>query len=484
MNFKDKDMTLLQLGLCDLVDLVAAGDVSVAEVTAASLRAAEEIGRVANAYIAIESEQALERAADLDKKLAAGAQLGRLYGVPLAHKDMFYRKGFEVSGGSSIRRAFRPSTTATVIDRLESAGSVTIGRLNMAEFALNPTGHNRHNGNCLNPWDLSYCPGGSSSGSGAAVASRTVFGSLGSDTGGSIRVPSAMCALTGLKGTQGRVSRHGVMPLSFSYDCVGPLARSARDCARLMSVIAGVDSNDPTCSIESVDDYEGGLTGDIRGIRIGFAVNAFNEAVDPEVLAAFEVALDSFRARGAIVVPIEVPRLGAITTYTAIVQRAEMATIHAQWMRDCPDDYATHVSSRLYAGYAIPAVAYIEALSQRGALVRAFCSGALDGISALLTPTLRMTVPTLDETDMDNGTPETEAKFSAVTDHARLVNYLGLPAMSVPCGLDSRGLPIGLQLIGRPYAEGTLLKLADAYQRETYWHSMLPPLLAGSLDYP
>lgn len=478
-----KDMTLLQLGLCDLVDLVASGDISVTDVTAASLRAADEIGGVANAYIAIEAEQALERAADLDTKRAAGSQLGRLHGVPLAHKDMFYRKSFEVSGGSSIRRAFRPNITATVIERLESAGSVTIGRLNMAEFALNPTGHNRHNGNCRNPWNLAYCAGGSSSGSGAAVASRTVFGSLGSDTGGSVRVPSSMCALTGLKGTQGRVSRYGVMPLSFSYDCVGPLARSAKDCARLMAIIAGVDSNDPTCSTESVDDYEAALDGDIRGIRIGFSVNAFNEGVDPEVLIAFNAALDNFRAQGAIVVPIEIPHLSAITTYTAIVQRAEMATIHAQWMRDCPEEYAAHVSSRLYAGYAIPAVAYIEALSQRGGLVTAFCRGALDGVSALLTPTLRMTVPTLDETDMDNGAPETEAKFSAVTDHARLVNYLGLPAMSVPCGLDSRGLPIGLQLIGRPYAEGTLLKLADAYQRESSWHSMLPPLLAGSLDH-
>jgi len=472
------DHSLLELGLCELADLVAAGEVSASEVTQASLDAAGTAGRAVNAFIAIEAETALQRAKELDSQRSKGAALGVLHGVPLAHKDMFYRAGHTITAGAAPSRSLTSAVTATVLERLEFEGAVTIGRLNMAEFALNPTGHNKHHGNCRNPFNLDYCPGGSSSGSGAAVAARTVFGALGSDTGGSIRVPAAMCGLTGLKGTQGRVSRHGVMPLSFSYDCVGPITRSAKDCARLMSVIAGADDHDPTCSREAVSSYERELDGDLRGVRIGYPANAFIDGVHVEVQQAFMDALEVYRARGAIVVPVEIPYFNAISTYTGIVQRAEMATIHAQWMRESPEDYAAHVSSRIYAGYTLPAVAYIEALSQRGALVKAFCKEAFSGVSALLTPALRMTVPTLAETDMDSGTPETEAKFLSVTDHARWVNYLGLPAMSIPCGMDSRGLPIGMQLVGRPFAEATLLKLADAFQLDSSWHAIRPNLLA------
>ena len=472
------DHSLLELGLCELADLVAAGEVSATEVTQASLNAACTEGKAVNAFIAIEAEAALQRAKELDSQRMKGATLGFLHGVPLAHKDMFYRAGQRITAGASPSRSLTSAETATVLERLEIEGAVTVGRLNMAEFALNPTGHNKHFGNCRNPYNLDYCPGGSSSGSGAAVAARTVFGALGSDTGGSIRVPSAMCGLTGLKGTQGRVSRHGVMPLSFSYDCVGPIARSAKDCARLMSVIAGADDKDPTSSSEPVSPYERELDGDLRGVRIGYPANAFIDGVDADVLQAFMAALEVYQARGATVVPVEIPHFNAINAYTGIVQRAEMATIHAQWMRESPEDYAAHVSSRIYAGYTLPAVAYIEALTQRGALVKAFCDGVFDGLSALLTPSLRMTVPTLAETDMDSGTPETELKFLSVTDHARWVNYLGLPAMSIPCGMDSHGLPIGLQLVGRPFAEATLLRLADAFQRESSWHAMRPDMLA------
>ena len=267
---RERASALTRLTLVQACEAVQRGEVTSVALTEAALDAFNAGDATINASIALDREEALETAWGLDKLRKAGRQLGPLHGVPLAHKDMYYRAGKPCTCGSKIRRAFRPAYTATAIKRLEDAGSITIGSLNMAEFAQNPTGHNAHFGNCHNPWHLDYCPGGSSSGSGAAVAARFIYGALGSDTGGSIRLPASMCGVTGIKGTQTRVSRYGAMPLSFSADNVGPLARTARDCARLLRTIGGHDPADPTSSTEPVGDYEAALDGDLRGLRIGF----------------------------------------------------------------------------------------------------------------------------------------------------------------------------------------------------------------------
>lgn len=467
-------MNLLNLQLFELAGLIASGDITSRQVTEASIAHALDAGSVLNAFIALDAEGALEQADKLDRHRASGNPLGPLHGVPLAHKDMFYRAGQVSTCGSGLRRSYYASTTATVLTRLDEAGAVTIGRLNMAEFALNPTGHNPHFGDCRNPWNHQYCPGGSSSGSGAAVAGRVIYGALGSDTGGSVRIPSSMCGLTGIKGTYGRVSRFGVMPLSFTYDCIGPLTRSARDCARMLRVVAGYDDMDSTSAQEPVPDYEANLDGDLRGVTIGYSSSALVQNLDPDVARAYQDALLLMESRGAILLAIDIPSLDAISTYSAIVQRCEMASIHARWMRSVPESYAAHVSGRIYAGYGIPAVAYIEALSQRGNLVRQFCQEVFSQVGALVLPTLPTNVPTLEEANLDSDSPETEARFGALTDNTRPFNYLGLPAMSVPCGMDRRGLPIGLQIIGRPFAEHALLKLAAAYQQDTRWHLLSP----------
>jgi aspartyl-tRNA(Asn)/glutamyl-tRNA(Gln) amidotransferase subunit A len=344
----------------------------------------------------------------------------------------------------------------------------------MAEFAQNPTGHNKAFGDCHNPWKFPHITGGSSSGSGAGVAARFCYAALGSDTGGSIRLPAAACGVTGLKPTQTRVSRAGVMPLSFTLDNVGPLARTARDCARILSVIAGADPKDPTCAREPVPDYEAGLDGDVRGLRIGVPSTYFQESADTEVLAAMQAALDVLAARGAIVTPMVLPLMDAVAAYGGILSRCEAAAIHAQWMRERPGDYAVHLSARMYPGYAIPAAYYVEALSRRGPILKAFAAEAFDGVDVLATPTIRTVLPTLAETDIDHGPPGTEKRFMAISENTRPFNYLGLPAISVPCGFDQRGLPIGLQLAARPFAEARLLKLADAYQRDTDWHTRRP----------
>jgi aspartyl-tRNA(Asn)/glutamyl-tRNA(Gln) amidotransferase subunit A len=395
----------------------------------------------------------------------------------MMHKDMYYQAGRLSTCGSALRKDWRPAVTATVIERLSAAGAYVFGGLNMAEFAQNPTGHNRAFGDCHNPWNPPFITGGSSSGSGVSVAARFNYMALGSDTGGSIRLPAAACGVTGIKPTQTRVSRYGVMPLSFSADNVGPLARTARDCARVLTLIAGRDPRDPTSSHEPVPDYEAALDGDVRGLRIGLPSTWFLEHVDPPVLEAMERAVAVLVERGATVQPVALPLMDAVTTYGSIVSRVEAATIHAQWMRERAGDYGIHISGRMYGGYAIPATYYVEALSRRGPILKAFCREVFAKVDVLVSPTIRSCLPTLVETDIDHGPPGTEATFMAVSSATRPYNYLGLPAVSVNCGFDPNGCPIGLQIAGRPFAEARVLKVADAYQRDTDFHTRRPPVL-------
>lgn len=466
---------LASLSMTEAADAFAAGEVAAEALVRASLARIDAHDGKVNAVIRLDREAALAAAAAQDAARARGVALGPLAGAPMMHKDMYYRAGRVSTCGSRIRRDFVPATTATVLLKLDAAGALDMGTLNMAEFAQNPTGHNAHFGDCHNPWNLAYCTGGSSSGSGAGVAARFFTAALGSDTGGSIRLPAGICGVTGLKATQTRVSRAGVMPLSFSADNVGPLVRTARDAARFLGVIAGQDPKDPTTARETVPDYEAALTGDIRGMRIAVCETAFLEGADAVVVAGFEAAMATLRGLGAQVTRVAAASLRAIQAYTALVSRVEGAAIHANWMREAPGDYAIHLSSRLYGGYAFPGHLYVEALSRRGPLLRQFVAETLTGFDLVATPTLKTRVPTLAETDID-ASPENWARFMAVSANTRPFNYLGLPTISIPCGFDDRGLPIGLQLAARPFAEATLLRAADAFQGATDWHRKAPPL--------
>jgi aspartyl-tRNA(Asn)/glutamyl-tRNA(Gln) amidotransferase subunit A len=468
---------LADLSLVEAADAVRSGDATSIELLDACWANLEAANPRLNATIWLDREGAEEAARTADRAVKQGAWLGPLHGVPLAHKDMYYQAGRLSTCGSAIRKDFRPAVTATVIDKLLAAGAFTFGGLNMAEFAQNPTGHNRAFGDCHNPWNLPYITGGSSSGSGVSVAARFNYAALGSDTGGSIRLPAAACGVTGIKPTQTRVSRFGVMPLSFTADNVGPLTRTARDCARIMGLIAGRDPRDPTSSHEPVPDYEAALDGDMRGLRIGVPSTWFLDDVDGPVLDALEHALAVLAARGAEVHRMALPLMDAVTTYGGIISRVEAATIHAQWMRERAGDYGIHISGRMYGGYAIPATYYVEALSRRGPVLRAFAKEVFAKVDVLATPTIRTCLPTLAETDIDHGPPGTETKFMAVSANTRPFNYLGLPAVSVNCGFDPNGLPIGLQIAGRPFAEARVLKVADAYQRDTDFHLRRPPVL-------
>jgi aspartyl-tRNA(Asn)/glutamyl-tRNA(Gln) amidotransferase subunit A len=468
--------------LCDLTLTEAADAIARREATSVALLDScltrlDQVNPTLNATIWLDREGAHAAADAADRAVAAGQKLGSLHGVPLAHKDMYYQAGRPCTCGSAIRRDFVPDYTATVIERLSAAGAYAYGGLNMAEFAQNPTGHNRAFGDCHNPWNPRHITGGSSSGSGAAVAARATYASLGSDTGGSIRLPAAANGVTGIKPTQTRVSRYGAMPLSFSADNVGPLARTARDCARMLSVIAGHDPRDPTSATVNVPDYEAGLDGDVRGLRIGVPTNALLPNAAPPVQAAIEAALAVLEARGARIIRLDLPLMDAITAYQGVVSRVEGAAIHARWMRARPQDYAVHLSARLYPGYGIPGTYYVEALSRRGPILAEFARQVFSAVDMLASPTIPTLLPTIAETDIDHGPDEAIHRFLAVSVNTRPFNYLGLPVVSTPCGFDPNGLPIGLQLAGRPFAEARLLQAADAYQRDTDWHRRLPPVV-------
>jgi aspartyl-tRNA(Asn)/glutamyl-tRNA(Gln) amidotransferase subunit A len=374
-------------------------------------------------------------------------------GVPLAHKDMFYRAGRVSSCGSKIRRDWVANETSAALERLDAAGFADLGRLNMSEFAYGPTGHNEHFGDCRNPWNPDYITGGSSSGSGAAVAARLVFGALGSDTGGSVRLPAAACGITGLKTTWGRVPLRGAMPLSPSLDTIGPLARSAEDCAILLQAIAGDDGAQEK-----------------REIRIAMSSAWIERSAEPEVAAA---VLAAARTLDRNPVQVEPPDFDTLSAHCLVVMQAEASAQHAQWMRERPGDYSSAVRARLEAGYAIPAASYVEVLRLRRAALERFCAQTLGGADLYLLPGIAMRVPTRVQTGPAGGTdmPRMLADLTRLT---RWVNYLGVPALVVPCGVDSRGLPLSLQLVGRPFSEALLLAAARAYQRATDWHRRVP----------
>ncbi|MGY3146588.1 aspartyl-tRNA(Asn)/glutamyl-tRNA(Gln) amidotransferase subunit A [Bradyrhizobium sp. USDA 3397] len=466
------------LTLTEAADAVRKRKLSSLELLNACYANVQRAGRELNATIWLDYEGACKSARRADQAVKRGARLGPLHGVPMAHKDMYYRKGKPCTGGSSIRKNFVPEVTATVLARMDAAGAYSFGGLNMAEFAANGTGHNREFGDCHNPWNLPYIAGGSSSGSGAAVAARMTYAALGSDTGGSIRLPAAACGVTGIKPTQTRVSRTGVMPLSFSLDNVGPLARTARDCARILSVIAGHDRLDPTSSSEKVPNYEAALDGKLDELKIGIPTTYFLDNADQPVALAFEEAVRVLTRRGATVGCVSLPLLDAINTYSDIVMGVEAATIHAEWMRKRPQDYGQHISSWFYASYAIPAACYLEASSRRGPILTEFAKQVFGRVDILATPTIPICLPTLAETDIANGPADARARSLRTCANTALFNYLGLPSVSVNCGFDPNGLPIGISFTGRPFAEANVLKVADAYQQATDWHKRRPPVLA------
>jgi aspartyl-tRNA(Asn)/glutamyl-tRNA(Gln) amidotransferase subunit A len=427
-----------------------------------------------NAFISIEADEALKAADAADAALAQGHGRGALHGVPLAHKDMYYEAGRVVTCGSKIRRDFVASTTATALQRLKDAGTVRLGTLQMAEFAYGPTGHNAHFGAVHNPWAFDHITGGSSSGSGAAVAARLTFAALGSDTGGSVRMPAHFCGVTGLKTTVGRVSRAGAMPLSQSLDTVGPLARTAEDCALLLSLMAGADPADPTAMEGPLQDYLAAVQRPLKSLAIGVPTAFYVDDLDPEVARIIDETVANLKREGASIVQVELPDQRQLSAASQLVLAVEAAAFHKRWMIERPQDYGPQVLMRLQNGLAVPAVSYLEVMRWRGPALAAHLA-AVSGVDAVIAPVAPLAAPTIAESDVGNG-PDADAVIQRVTRFTRPVNYLGLPSLAVPAGFTRNGLPVGMQLIGRPFDEATLLRIGAAFQRATDFHDRVPQL--------
>lgn len=467
---------IVELSMTEVANAIRRRKLSSVEATRACIARAERVQPKLNCFIALEAEAALAAARKADKVLMQrGVKPGLLHGVPLAHKDMYYRAGKISTCGSKILRDYRPLVTGTVIERLAQAGAIWLGSLNMAEFAANPTGHNDHWGHCRNPWNLAYMTGGSSSGSASAVGARACYGSLGSDTGGSVRVPAAACGVVGLKPTYGLISRYGIMPRSWSQDTVGPLARTVRDCARMARVIAGADPLDPTCATRAVPDYEKELVGRIKGLRIGVPTNHYYDGVTDDVKRCMVAGLAVFRSLGAHVIEVQVPDPARMSLLSNTITISEASVIHRKWLCERPQDYSLYVRSRIEPGYQIPATAYLEALNLRAHFLSEFMQSVYSKVDVLHMPVMTMPPPTIDETE-PKASGDVSNIVARITHNTRPTNYLGLPALSVPAGFSDDGLPVAFQLMGKPFSEALLFRAAHLYQQETGWHARAPEL--------
>jgi aspartyl-tRNA(Asn)/glutamyl-tRNA(Gln) amidotransferase subunit A len=456
------------MSLTSVAKAIAEKRVSSREVTKSCLDRIVQWQPRLNAFMAIEAEEALAAADAADAALANGKSGGALHGVPLAHKDMYYEAGKVVTCGSKIRRDFVATTTSTALQRLKDAGTIRLGSLQMSEFAYGPTGHNAHYGAVHNPWAVDHITGGSSSGSGSAVAARLTFAALGSDTGGSIRMPAHFCGVTGLKTTVGRISRAGAMPLSQSLDTVGPLARTAEDCALLVGLMAGADPADPTAITGPLPDYMAATRGQIKGLTIGVPTAFYVDDLDSEVARILDETVAVLKREGAKIVQVELPDQRQLTAACQFVLAVEAAAFHKRWMIERAGDYGPQVLMRLQNGLAIPGVSYLEVMRWRGPALAAHLA-AVAGVDAVIAPVAPVAAPTIAESDVGNS-PDAEAVIQRLTRFTRPINYLGLPSLSIPSGFTNSGLPVGMQLVGRSFDEAMLLRIGAAFQRATDFH--------------
>jgi aspartyl-tRNA(Asn)/glutamyl-tRNA(Gln) amidotransferase subunit A len=433
-----------------------ARELSAEELVRASLRAIHENQPRLNAFMTITEDLALAQARRADQELARGLDRGPLHGIPYALKDVFSTKGIRTTCGAKIFADHIPDHDCAVYEKLTAAGAVLMGKTGMQELAYGITCNNPHFGAIRNPHDPDRIPGGSSGGSGVAVAAGMVFFAMGSDTGGSIRIPAAFCGCVGLKPTSGRVSRYGVMPLDFSLDHMGPLTRSARDAALVLHAIAGFDSRDDTSSKQPVPEGSG-LPGSLHGKRIGVPENFYNDRLTPEVERAFQSALRNAENEGARIVPLRVPDPAAINVISRIILLSEASAVMEPYLHR-RDDFGADVLALLDQGRLLAATDYINAQRLRRVYQRQWAKVMVE-IDCIFTPTAPIVAPRIGETHVEIAGEQEDVRLAS-TRLVRAINVLGLPAISVP--LPASGLPVGLQIIGKPFEDEVVTSLASA----------------------
>ena len=426
------------------------------ELVTAAVSRIDRLDSTLRAFITPTTEYAIRRARRLDEELAAGHDRGPLHGIPVAFKDLFLTSGVRTTCGSPIYEGYAPNLNATVVDRLESAGAVMLGKLNMHELAYGITSANPHFGAVRNPWNTERSPGGSSGGSGAAVAAGMVYAAMGSDTGGSVRIPASFCGTVGLKPTYGRVSRYGVLPLGYTLDHVGPLARSVRDAALVLNAIAGHDPKDPSSSRHPVVEYLPDDGCSIRGLRIGFPEGFFFEYLEPDVESAVRGALARAASLGAEVKPVQLPDMEAVNAVTRLILMSEASAVYEPHLGQ-RQRFGADVLALLDQGLLVSATDYVNAQRLRRKMSRDFRQ-IWSQVDCLITPTTPNTAPRIGEKVVHLDGRDEDVRI-ATTRLVRGFNLLGYPALSVPCGLSSEGLPIGLQIIGAPFEEALILRV-------------------------
>jgi aspartyl-tRNA(Asn)/glutamyl-tRNA(Gln) amidotransferase subunit A len=464
--------------LVEVAQRIVRRELSPVEVTEAVLARTEALNPHLNVFITVLEEEARAQAAAADREIQGGSYRGPLHGIPVSVKDLFWTAGVPTTAGSRILADFTPETDATVVTRLNEAGAVVFGKANMLEFAYASV--HPDVGPALNPWDATRTTSGSSSGSAAAVAAGMGYGSIGSDTGGSIRLPAAYCGVVGLKPTYGRVSRHGAIPVSWSCDHIGPLTRTVADCAALLGAIAGWDPRDSTTGNVPVPDYVTGLDPDVSALRIGISEPYLRGQVDPAVLALVEAALTHFEGLGATVRAVELPSPHDVVPVLLALIMPEAAEYHLPSLQRSPEDFSQPVRERLELGLLTPAFSYIRAQRLRRQIVRRFLDG-MDEVDILLMPTSPVPATPLDD-DLISSDEADPALLAALINFTGPFDVTGFPAISIPCGFTKTGLPVGLQLVAKPWEEQTLFSAAWAYEQTTPWHRHTPPVVGNALQ--
>lgn len=486
-------MDLQDLTISEAANLIGSRQISPLELTRAMLERVSALEPKINAYITVLRKDAIRRAEQAEREIAAGNYIGQLHGVPISLKDIFVMKGSQTTCGSKILEGFISPYDATVVSRLKALGAVILGKTNMDEFAMGSSTETSYYGPTRNPWDTSCVPGGSSGGSAASVSATMCLGSVGTDTGGSIRQPAALCGVVGVKPTYGRVSRYGMIAFASSLDQAGPITKTVRDAAIILNAIAGYDPYDSTSAKVPVPDFTAQLTEDVRGLRVGVPKEYFIKGIDPEVEAAVKRALDEVEGLGAILEEISLPHTDYALAAYYIIAPSEASSNLARYdgvrygyrandarsVRDVYLESRAHgfgdeVKRRIMLGtYALSAgyydAFYLKAQRVRTLIKRDF-DQAFEKVDVIMTPT----------------SPEVAFKIGDKTqDPLKMYlsdiftipcNLAGLPGASIPCGFSSSGLPIGLQILGKPFDEGTVLRVAHAYESHTRWFERKPPL--------
>ena len=452
--------------------LIESGHLSPVELAEAHLNRIESTEPVLNSFITVLADQALSQAAAAEREIAGGTYRGPLHGIPIGLKDLYYTKGIPTTVGSRILRDYVPDYDSAVVERFNDAGAILMGKLQMHEFALGATSVNPHDGPAHNPWDVSRITGGSSGGSGSAVASSQCMAALGSDTGGSIRIPSGLCGIVGMKPTFGLISRYGVHPLSWSLDTVGPMTRTVLDAAIVMNALAGHDPRDPSSAQTNAEDFTAGIRDGVDGLRIGIPDDFFYDVIDEEVSASICESAGVLAELGAVVERCSISALNHALGISSAILVTEAAETLFTYLRERPEDIGADVRARLYLGAMTPAVDYIKSQRARAAYNEQLAE-AMNTYDLLLAPTAAVGAPRIDQEFVEVG-GQIENALSLMSRLTRPFNLTGQPTISVPCGFTSDGMPIGMQLAGRMWEDSVVLRAAHAFERATEWHARRP----------